>query len=1015
MARITLQITGMHCASCAGLLTRALTATQGVTSANVNLASEKATIDFDPTTLDIPKMIAVIKTAGYGARETDASHPQQSHHLHGESMTSARNAFLWSLLLSVPLVYFMLIDFFFWLPGTVALPPYVGIISLILATPVQFVLGWRFYRGMWSALRMRTFSMDSLIAIGTTVAYAYSVVNFVTYARITGSVLGLLGDKIPNLYFETSALLITFVLLGKWLEAKAKSRTSHAIEKLMGLQAQTAHIVRDGKILDVSIDAVNVGDTLLVRPGEKVPVDGTVKSGQSYIDESMLTGESMPISKVVGSRVIGATLNGHGSFEMTAEKIGSDTVLAQIIRLVEEAQGSRAPIQSIADRISAWFVPAVILASILTFLLWYIVVGSTLTIALMTATAVIVIACPCALGLATPTAIMVGTGRGAELGVLIKGGEPLQAASMIDTVVFDKTGTLTEGKPSVTDVVSFNARTEQEILQIAASLERESEHPLALAIRNDATKRGVETRTVSGFAVLAGKGVLGSIEGVSYILGNRALLQEKEVSYSAVEPQLAALEAQGKTAVILANQKEIIGILGIADAVKPRAREAVQALRRMGIEVLMITGDHKATADAIAGTLGITSVLANVFPADKAATIKELQARGKQVAMVGDGINDAPALAEALLGIAMGSGTDIAMDVGGIILMRSDPLAVVTALELARATMRTIRQNLFFALIYNVIGIPIAARLLFSSLGLFLSPELAGLAMALSSVSVVLNALLLRSFSPQKIRILPLLAPFVMVTVFLVLFYESAQLSTLLMSSNTRIASLSTIHNSLAEINRGSLVGVLSPVGQLKIFLRMPEGGLSFPVAEGTTTLEPGDIILGADEAAMMRREKLIGPIGSELTGAFGPKKVRIVGVLKRTGTVLDDLHIVDAATFAELARIGDMQIIDDLGIPKIFLKVRTVADLPEDVHRLLSPEVLQIDATGRATIAIGFREARMMKRRGLIQGEGSTIDGLFGVNVEVGTILPATKTMLDEVHIVPEILELKAPPAIAP
>ncbi len=1009
MTRITLSITGMHCASCAGLITRSLTKTDGVLSAHVNLASEKATIDFDPTKLDSKTIITLIKKAGYGAAEVTGD----IHHAHAEQTALVFRSFIASLLLSLPMVYFMLLDFFFWLPGSVTLPPSIGIASLLLATPVQFFLGLRFYRGTWSALRMGTFSMDSLIAIGTTVAYLYSVANLVWYAVVTGSIVGLSGEKIPNLYFETSALLITFVLLGKWLEAKAKGKTSQAIEKLLGLQAQRAHVVRAGATIDIAIEEVVVGDTLLVRPGEKIPVDGIITSGTTHVDESMITGESMPVKKNAGDTVIGATINGHGSIEMTAKKVGEDTVLSHIIRLVTEAQGSRAPIQNIADRISAWFVPGVIVASLATFLLWFFFMGSTLSVALMTATAVIVIACPCALGLATPTAIMVGTGRGASLGVLIKGGEPLEAASKIDTIVFDKTGTLTVGMPSVTDVLCFGEITEADIVRISASIERQSEHPLAIAIRAAAQTRGIEPLQVSEFQVFAGKGVAGMIDGTHYSLGNRSLLEDRGISTRNIEAALDSLEAQGKTTVILANATNSIGIIGIADTVKPTARAAVQKLVSMGIDVIMMTGDQKRTAQSIAASLGIQAVLANVLPGEKVKKIQELQAQGKRVAMVGDGINDAPALAQATLGIAMGSGTDIAMEAGGIVLMRSDPLAVVTSLELSRATMRTIRQNLFFALVYNCIGIPIAARLLYSSFGLFLSPELAGLAMALSSVSVVLNALLLRSFSPQKMRLLPLLAPVIMVIVFLGLFYESAKLSTLLMSSNTRFASLETTHRSLSAINRGDLVGVLSPVGQLKLFLRMPEGGLGVPVSEGVSELSFGDIILGADEAAMMRREKLIGPMNSELRDAFGLEKVRITGVLERTGTVLDDLHVVSAETFDSLASIGDMLIIDDLGVPKIFLRARDAAALPESIRAFLGPNDLQIDESGRASIAIGFREARMMKRRGLIKGEGSLIDGFFGTFVRIGTILPPTKTMLDEVHIVPDALQLKAPESL--
>ncbi len=519
----------------------------------------------------------------------------------------------------------------------------------------------------------------------------------------------------------------------------------------MGLQAKTARILKDGQAIDIPIEEVQVGDTLLVRPGEKIPVDGIVLKGNSSIDESMLTGESIPVEKTAGSKVFGSTMNQHGSIEMRAENIGADTALARIIRFVEDAQGSKAPIQAFADRIAAWFVPAVIAIAIGTLIVW-LIVGQTLTFALLAFVSVIVIACPCALGLATPTAIMVATGKGAELGILIRGGEPLEAAMTIDTVVFDKTGTLTKGKPQVTDVIALEG-SEDDVLRIAASLEQSSEHPLAESIVNAAKAKGLVLSGSQDFKAIPGHGIEASIAGKSYVLGNRKLMEKHGIQID--RDRLAALENQGKTAIILAIDNQSIGFIAVADTLKDASSAAIAELQRMGLCIFMITGDNQRTALAIAKQAGIENILADVLPEEKATEIKKLQSQGARVAMVGDGINDAPALAQAELGIAMGSGTDIAMDTGGIVLVKNDPRDVVTAIKLSRAAVRKIRQNMFFALIYNIIGIPIAARV-FMHWGLVLRPELAGLAMALSSVSVVTNSLLLRRFtSPISIALSP--------------------------------------------------------------------------------------------------------------------------------------------------------------------------------------------------------------------------------------------------------------------
>lgn len=774
--RASLAIYGMHCASCAGLIERKLKKVSGVKEAHVNYGTEKALVVFDTTQANETQLKAAVVAAGYRAEVVDQKDQEFERKKRAAEIRSYQKKFFFGLIASIPLLYFMLLDFFPFLPFHDLLLPRMGFIALLIALPIQFLLGAGFYKGMWSSLRMKTFNMDSLIAIGTSTATFYSVFEFISYAITHGSVWAEAGMKVPNLYFEVSVFLITFVLMGKWLEARAKGKTSDAIQKLMGLQAKTARVRRGEQLVDIPIEQVVFGDIVVVRPGEKVPVDGVVISGLSSIDESMLTGESIPVEKKEGDNVIGATINKHGSLEFKATKVGSETALARIIQFIEDAQGSKAPIQDYADRISAWFVPAVIGIAILTFVIWYFFLGATFTFAMLTFVAVIVIACPCALGLGTPTAVMVGTGKGAEYGILIKGGEPLEATAKLDAIVFDKTGTLTKGKPEVTDVVSVNEVDEQEIISLAGSLEQSSEHPLAESIYAYAKEENATIQTVVNFKAIPGHGVSGSINGVEYYLGNRKLMLQLSHDLERIEKKLQRLEAAGKTAMLLATKEKILGIVAAADVVKETSRAAVEQLQKMKIKVYMITGDNQRTAQAIAEQVGITNVLAEVLPADKANEVKKLQSQGLKVAMVGDGINDSPALAQADVGIAMGSGTDVAMETGGIVLVKNDLRDVVAAIRLSKATMGKIKQNLFFALFYNVVGIPIAARA-FIGLGILLRPELAGFAMALSSVSVVTNSLLLKRFHPLKQNYLSMIAPIVMTIVFTLLFIFFARLS----------------------------------------------------------------------------------------------------------------------------------------------------------------------------------------------------------------------------------------------
>nr|WP_278287330.1 copper-translocating P-type ATPase [Caloranaerobacter ferrireducens] len=598
-----------------------------------------------------------------------------------------------------------------------------GYVQLALATPVQFIIGYRFYKGAYHSLKGGGANMDVLVALGTSSAYFYSLYNLIAGVR--------------EYYFEASAVIITLILLGKMLESIAKGRTSEAIKKLMNLQAKTAKVIRDGKELDIPIEEVVVGDTVIVRPGEKIPVDGIVIEGSSSVDESMLTGESIPVDKKEGDEVIGATINKHGTFKFKATKVGKDTVLSQIIKLVEEAQGSKAPVQRLADKVAGIFVPTVVGIAILTFIAWYFADGDFAN-ALINAVAVLVIACPCALGLATPTAIMVGTGKGAENGILIKGGEYLEKTHQINTLIFDKTGTITKGEPEVTDIISFT-NSKENILKFAAIAEKASEHPLGQAIVKKGEESGIKLIDPEKFNAIPGHGIFAVVEGKEIYLGNRKLMKDKNIDIEDIEDEIIKLENQGKTAMLLSVNGRIEGIIAVADTVKEHSKEAIKELKSMGIEVYMITGDNERTAKAIAKEVGIENVIAEVLPEHKAEKVEKLKAQGKKVGMVGDGINDAPALVAADIGFAIGTGTDVAIEAADITLMKGDLRDIVLAIRLSRKTMRTIKQNLFWAFFYNTAGIPLA------SLG-FLNPMIAGAAMAFSSVSVVSNSLRLKRF-----------------------------------------------------------------------------------------------------------------------------------------------------------------------------------------------------------------------------------------------------------------------------
>ncbi len=828
--RVDLPITGMTCAACARRIERQLTKAPGVQRANVNFATSRATVEYDPRATGVGQLIETVKDVGYGTAGTaraefivdDSARPsgssqQLEKHLNAQrgvvnasfnlgmmevrveylpgatdvkairraieefgyrvrevaggggdaaaedqerdaraaEYNDLKRKFFIAAALSLPVLVIAMSH------GRIELFNFRGVnwLQLALATPVVFYCGAQFYRGAWAAFRHRAADMNTLIAVGTGAAYLYSIAATVAPGSFAGAttrgpvagMAGMTNTPMVPVYFEAASVIIALILLGRMLESRAKGQTSDAIRRLMGLQAKTARVVRDGREMDIVVEEVVPGDIVIVRPGEKIPVDGAIEAGSSAVDESMLTGESLPVEKQPGDEVFGATLNKTGSFRFRATKVGKDTALQQIVKLVQDAQGSKAPIARTADVISGIFTPIVICIAIATFVVWFVAapIDVRFTMALVNFVAVLIIACPCALGLATPTAIMVGTGKGAENGVLIKGGESLETAHKLNTIVLDKTGTITKGEPALTDVVAADGMTEDELLRLTASAERGSEHPLGEAIVRGAAARQVKLADMANFNALAGHGIEAVVDGRRLLLGNLKLMRDRNLAFDGFEERAAKLAAEGKTPMYAAVDGRFAGLLAVADSVRPESKEAVATLRRMGLEVVMMTGDNERTAQAVGEQVGITRVLAEVLPQDKANEVKRLQQQEKKiVGMVGDGINDAPALAQADVGIAIGTGTDVAIEASDITLIKGDLRGVVTAIALSRATIRTVKQNLFWAFIYNVIGIPVAAGLLYPLTGWLLSPVIASAAMSLSSVSVVTNSLRLRRFRP---------------------------------------------------------------------------------------------------------------------------------------------------------------------------------------------------------------------------------------------------------------------------
>jgi len=739
MDKITIGISGMHCASCAINIKEYLSRLDGVFKVKVNLVSQEAYLEYDPQKLTYLDLQKAVERIGYKAVDLSSSNAQnnldQKQKLSFDQITRAKTKFIFALIFTLPLAYLTLTHHLKF-PVPLYLSENMALVQFILAT-AAILPGYQFFKqGIMTVIRIHRANMDTLVSLGVGAAYLYSILISVSNWRSGFS------EAVQGLYYETAAFLITFILLGELLEAIAKGKTSLAIKRLLGLQPKKAIVIRDGQEKEVSIEEVQVGDTVIVRPGERIPVDGAVIDGHSGVDESMVTGESIPVEKSIGSEVIGATINKSGSFKFKATKIGRDTFLARVIQLVRQAQESRAPIQELADKIAAYFVPAVLTIGILTFIIW-LMISQNLSFALNNFISVLIIACPCALGLATPTAVMVGTGIAAGQGILVKNARSLQLAYEIEVVIFDKTGTLTKGEPVVTDIINLKGQDQQEVLKYAAIAEKRSEHPLAEAIVRSAKRQDIEIPEPDAFNALTGKGVIARLNKEIILLGNRKLFADKNINTSFIEDKLHYLETQGKTAMIVGYENEILGVLAVADILKEFSAEAVSVLKKLGKQVWVITGDNRLTSEAITRQLDIDRVLAEVLPEDKSKEIKKLRGQGLKVAMVGDGINDAPALAGSDIGVAIGAGTDIAIESADIVLVKDDLRDVATAIDLSRYAMKKIKQNLFWAFLYNLIAIPIAAGALYPLGGFLLSPMIAGLAMVLSSLSVVSNSLLM--------------------------------------------------------------------------------------------------------------------------------------------------------------------------------------------------------------------------------------------------------------------------------
>jgi Cu+-exporting ATPase len=906
--------------------------------------------------------------------------------------------------LSIPMIWFMLYDFFPWVfRWSKFIMPWTAIISLALTIPIQFIIGADFFKWAWSALKMKTFNMYSLIAIWTWVAFIFSLYNFILFVYQTWSRIGLDNMMIPDIYFEVASLLIMFVSLWKLLEAKAKWSTSQAIAKLMWLTPKTAKVKRWNSFVDIAIDQVKKWDIILVKPGERAPIDWIIIEGNSSIDESMLTGESIPVEKDTWSKVFGGTINKLWSFELQVNKIWNETALAQIIKLIQEAQWSKAPIQWFADRVSGIFVPSVIAIAIIVFLIRFFLIWVNFGTALLYFAAVIVIACPCALGLATPTALMVWTGKWAEKWILIKWWEPLETLCRVDTIVFDKTWTITEWKPEVTDITSLGGYDRDFILKIAVWLEAKSEHPLAEAIVRYWKEKNIWLSNVSDFQAVPGKWVRWEIEGQIYLLWTKKLLEENNISIIDQE-SIEKLESEWKTVMLIATDREMIWTLSVADTIKDTSLWAIKRLKAMWIQVYMMTGDNQRTAQAIAHQVWIDNVFAQVLPEDKAWKIKELQDQWHIVAMIGDGINDSPALTQANVGIAMWSWADVAMESGNIVIMRNDLNDVITAIKLSKETVWKIKQNMFFALFYNILWIPIAAGVL-ASLWFILKPEFAGLAMAMSSVSVVLNSLLLKFFDTHRRNRISMFAPVIMTVVFLWFFRNFAQIG--------NGQNLAFLFQKLSPALKTDLNKFLietpnkiwfTPWWVPKVFLWTDQILSWLNISEGTWTFgnEP-EMIIGAKEAQMMKNERLIRNAWDSLHDFFGLPSVKIVWILSPTHTLLDDMHIINIAWFSWL-NIRDSLLLKETSFDGVDLfYIYDSNNIPLKVQNLINPKenTYMVGDKKYSAIYLWYDTAQEMRDEGEFSKQFDTITELWK-NFIIAGLIKKTYTIIDMMHFIP-------------
>lgn len=1009
MKKTNLDIEGMHCGSCALLIEHALKNTEGVQEANVNFSAEKAMITFDENKVPLEKIQEAIKRLGYTSILADETlNAKKETKKRQKEIHYWKKKFIIALILSIPMIVFMIYDFVYGLPYSNILMPISAMITLVLTIPVQFIIGKDFYQGAWSALKVKSANMFSLVAIGTGVAFFYSLYNYITFYIQTWSLFGLDGMKIPNIYFEIGALLIMFIALGKFLEAKAKGKTSESIAKLMQLAPKTARIKVGNDSKDIPIEEVKINDIIIVRPGEKIPVDGKIVQWYSSVDESMLTGESLPVEKTVWSEVFAGTINTLGSFEMQTAQIGLDTKLSQIIKLIQDAQWSKAPIQSIADKISSIFVPTVIILAVITFWIRYFALWTSFDSSLLYFAAVIVIACPCALGLATPTAIMVGTGKWAQYGILVKWGEPLEMACKIQAIIFDKTGTLTQGKPEVTNIVACGTISEKTVLSIAVALENKSEHALAEAIVRYGKQQELEIVDIQNFEAIPGKWVKGTSNKI-YYLWTKKLLTENNISINHSE-DIEKLESEGKTVLLLADEKELLWYIAVADTVKATSKEAIEKLQKTGYKVFMITGDNERTANAIAQQVGIDprNVIAQVLPEHKASEVIKLQQQWYKVAMVGDGINDAPALMQAELGIVMGSWTDVAMESGGIIIMKNDLNDVMNAIMLSRETVGKIKQNLFFSLFYNVLWIPIAAGALIS-FGIILKPEFAGLAMALSSVSVVTNSLLLKLYRPNRRNRISKIAPIILTIIFLWIFWQFGQISTGGFGNNI------LINNTASKATKNIITDFLvnhenkiwfTPTWVPKIFISSDNTPADVKIIQwtGTFSNQWAEMIIGYDEALMMKRENLFSKPGDELHDFFGLKTIKIIGILAPTKTMLDEVHIVNTDGFKKFDIQKSLLVSADEENALELFYLYDATTIPLKLKNSIDPNKTSYELSGKNYLAFypGYKEGQIMMKGKEFNKVGDVLEEKWN-DIMVAELLKRTYTALDMIHFLPQ------------